>query len=92
VPDADGHITAVVSATDPGVVNWVGTGGFKDLLPMVRWQGMAPDGPDPRHELSIVPLRRLDEALKASIARIDPVARDVQLGDRRAAWARRISV
>ncbi|MBW8752742.1 MAG: hypothetical protein JF595_01105 [Sphingomonadales bacterium] len=91
VRDADGGITAVISAEDPGVANWVQTGGFKDLLPMVRWQGMAPGGVEPWHEMSIVPLGRLDAALGGAQPRMDVAARAKQLADRRGAWARRVS-
>jgi hypothetical protein len=90
-PDADGAVTMVISAEDPGVLNWVQTGGFKRLLPMVRWQGIASDSAEPWHEMCVVPLRGLDGVLGDGVRRIDAGARNRQFVERRAAWARRIS-
>lgn len=90
VADKDGFITAVISARDPGIANWVDTGGFKDLLPMIRWQGLGPGG-TPGHELQVVSVDRLDELLPANIARVTPAVREQQLADRQLAWQRRIS-
>jgi len=90
----DGTITTVVAARDPGIVNWVQTGGFQDLLPMIRWQGLpaAQGERAPVHWIDIVPLTELDRLLSADVARIDPVGRESQSAVRRAAWARRIAV
>lgn len=90
--DAQGVITAVVSAQDPGIVNWVQTGGNKHLLPMIRWQGLGPDSAAPWHEMRIVPLRDLAQALDGGSAEIDARARAAQLAARRSAWARRIAL
>lgn len=90
----DGTITTVVSARDPGVANWVQTGGFKDLLPMIRWQGLpaTQQRQGPIHWLEIVPLAELDRHLPADVARIDAAGREAQIAARHAAWSRRISV
>jgi hypothetical protein len=93
-PDGDGMITTVVSAQDPGIANWVDSGGFKDLLPMIRWQGL-PTGADedgPAHWLDIVPFAQLDRHLSHDVARVDGRQRQDQLAARRRDWARRVTV
>jgi hypothetical protein len=47
VPDADGAVTFVVSPTDPGVHNWIDTGGTHEGIFYFRWQGLPPDDPAP---------------------------------------------
>ena len=90
--DPDGRITAVISARDPGIGNWVQTDGLRDLLPMIRWQGLpaAPAGQGPAHRLDVVPFAQLDANLPAGIARVTATERAAQIAARRAAWARRI--
>jgi len=90
--DPDGRITAVISARDPGIGNWAQTDGLRDLLPMIRWQGLpaAPEGQGPAHRLDVVPFAQLDANLPAGIARVTATERAAQIAERRAAWARRI--
>jgi hypothetical protein len=92
VRSADGTITAVMSARDPGIANWVDTGGLRDLLPMIRWQGLptAEGAATPMHWLGVVSFAELDARLPADIARVTPQERAAQLSQRQAAWARRI--
>lgn len=45
--DADGSITLVVAPTDPGVHNWVDTGGLHEGIFYFRWQGLPPVDPAP---------------------------------------------
>ncbi|MGF7150159.1 hypothetical protein FHS96_003817 [Sphingomonas zeicaulis] len=94
VPDADGSITAVMSARDPGVANWVQTDGLRDLLPMIRWQGLPAmqAGAGPNHELTVVGMDELDGRLGGAVARLDRAARATQLADRLRDWSRRISL
>jgi len=90
--DADGWTTMVVSAQDPGVANWVQTGGFRDLLPIIRWQGLpqGEGGQEPMQEMSVVPLAEVEHHLSREILRLDPSARAAQLAARRAGWQRRV--
>ena len=85
------RVTMVVSAQDPGVANWVQTGGFRDLLPMIRWQGLPENGPGPAHEMTIVPLADIDRILPATVPRLTPDERAAQIEARRAAWRRRVT-
>lgn len=41
-PNADGSFTVVVSPQDPGVENWVNTGGLHEGVVFVRWAGFDP--------------------------------------------------
>ncbi|ATI80687.1 hypothetical protein [Sphingobium yanoikuyae] len=94
LPNGDGTITTVVSAHDPGIANWVETGGFKDLLPMIRWQGLSTGAEKngPAHWLDIVPLTKIDHHLSNDVTRISSEERARQLAVRRQGWARRITV
>ncbi|WP_404478895.1 hypothetical protein [Novosphingobium sp. BL-52-GroH] len=38
-PDADGGYTYVISPVDPGVANWIDTGGLHEGYFLARWQG-----------------------------------------------------
>lgn len=91
---ADGSITCVVSARDPGIANWIDTGGLIDTLPLVRWQGLPAtqvrDGPQLRCE--IVPFDALDARLPTDVARVGGEQRAAQLSARRAAYRRRITI
>lgn len=93
-PSGDGTITCVVSKRDPGIANWIDTGGYADLLPMVRWQGLPQlsRGEGPRHWLDIVPFAEIDRHLPDDVQRIDAAGRRAQLASRQAAWNRRIAV
>lgn len=47
VKDGDGSFTIVVGPTDPGVHNWVDTGGVHEGIFYFRWQGLPPSDPNP---------------------------------------------
>lgn len=93
-PNADGTISLLVSARDPGVANWVDTGGCKDLLPMIRWQGIpaTPLREGPRHWLDIVAFGEIDRHFPAAAGRIDATERAARLAMRRRDWDRRTTV
>ena len=93
-PNADGTISLLVSARDPGVANWVDTGGCKDLLPMIRWQGIpaTPLREGPRHWLDIVAFGEIDRHFPAAARRIDATERAARLAMRRRDWDRRTTV
>jgi hypothetical protein len=89
-PDADGWITCVASAEDPGIANWIDTGGFVETLPLVRWQGLPAEQVrgGPVCEVRIVPRDWLDAELPAA-KRIDPAERAHRIAERKAALLRR---
>lgn len=92
--DADGWTTMVISAQDPGVANWVQTGGFRDLLPMIRWQGLPErqEGQGPVQEMAIVPIAEIERHVPCSTPLLDPAARAARLEARRADWRRRVEL
>jgi hypothetical protein len=82
--DADGRLRYVVSASDPGVPNWLDTGGFATGYVFMRWQGLEaglgePDAPS----AEVVKLAALREKLPADTPRLDAEARARQLAARR---------
>lgn len=89
-PDADGWITAIVARKDPGVANWLDTGGFGRVLFFTRWQGLPREPVDggPATDVRVVKLSELPDTLRRSQP-IDPAARAASLAQRRAAWDRR---
>ncbi len=92
--DADGTISLVVSARDPGIANWVDTGGLRDLLPMIRWQGIPTTQvrEGPRHWLDIVPFAEIDRHIPADATRIDAAERAARIARRQREWDRRTTV
>ncbi|MFD2501526.1 hypothetical protein ACFSTI_25330 [Rhizorhabdus histidinilytica] len=92
--DADGTISLVVSARDPGIANWVDTGGLRDLLPMIRWQGIPTTQvrEGPRHWLDIVPFAEIDRHIPADTTRIDAAERAARIARRQREWDRRTTV
>jgi hypothetical protein len=93
IPDADGTITYVISARDPGVHNWIDTCGRRQLLLLYRWQGL------PREQLragpAIEPLRvvafdALAGALSRQTVTVTAQERRAQIERRAAGFARRV--
>jgi hypothetical protein len=89
-PNADGTVTAVIAARDPGVRNWLDTTGLHDGSMFVRWQQL-PDklAADARGVRSIA-LVKLD-ALPATLPRMTPLDRRDQQARRAADYARRFA-
>jgi hypothetical protein len=89
--NADGTITAVVAAKDPGISNWIETQGLRDVLVTGRWQSLPPqyvrNGPKLRTRL--VKLAELDKVLPKDIARCSPEERKERNARRLAAYTRR---
>lgn len=92
LPNADGTYTVVVSHVDPGVHNWVDTGGLHELLVVQRWQGLpkTPSGVGPTMQTRHVKVSALPGLLPAEMVRVTPEQRKQQLERRRAAYARRL--
>ena len=91
--DADGWIRLVASKQDPGVANWLDTGGLNTFLLLVRWQGLSPErsGDGPVCETDVV---KLDDVQKLCPEGplVDAKTRAEQIKQRVAAWNRRIAV
>lgn len=89
VPDADGAYHYVVSIRDPGVFNWIDTGGLHDLIANHRWQGL-PEHGAPDLSVRLVPFSRLREVLPPETCWVSPGDRKAQLAARRAGFERRL--
>ena len=92
VPDEDGRYTLVVAHRDPGVANWLDTGGLHEVYALHRWQGLPLEGGSPQApkiQSEVIKLRDLDSKLPAGVRRITPREREQQLERRRSAFQRR---
>jgi len=88
--DADGRFTYVIAHEDPGVHNWVDTGGLGELYGQHRWQGL-PRGnvPPPELSTSVVKLKDLEGALPRGVQMVTPSQRKQQLERRALEFKRR---
>lgn len=77
--DEDGKFRAVISPVDPGVPNWLDTGGHLQGSLMLRWMG-ADSAPEP--EVRIVNLDQLREQLPASTKVVSVLERQQALRER----------
>jgi len=86
IPNADGTYTFVISATDPGVYNWIDTVGQQEVVVQTRWQGLpaaAPqDGGPAVVSQHLVKLSELQTILPAGMPRITQAERAVQIRQR----------
>lgn len=94
VVDDDGWISLVIARNDPGIANWLDTGGLSTVLFMCRWQGL-PGGSvtvkanaGPRISAEKIKRSALPEALLRRQA-LDPVERTRRNTERLTAWNRR---
>lgn len=91
--DADGRFTFVIALRDPGVHNWLDTGGLHDVLVLHRWQGLSDaGGGSPAIESRKVKLADLASALPPGVVHVTPEERAGQIARRQAAYDRRFAV
>jgi hypothetical protein len=92
-PDQDGDFTFVVAHRDPGVHNWLDTGGLVHTIFGHRWQAFDRSGgaDAPWLEARLCGFDELERKLGDGVARIDAAGRARQLADRRAGFARRFA-
>jgi hypothetical protein len=88
-PDAHGLFTFVISAKDPGVINWLDSGGYNSGIVTLRWQGV-PQGA--AMDLAIRDIRLLKlSALDSSLSRVSPSARKEERRKRARDYAVRLT-
>jgi len=80
--DPDGKVRMIVAATDPGVPNWLDTGGNRRGIILLRWY-FSEAYPVP--EARVVPLDRLLAELPAGTPAVTPELRRAVIEDRRRA-------
>jgi hypothetical protein len=86
--NADGSLTFVIAARDPGVANWLDSCGLHQGSIFVRWQKLPPHLPADAvgvRSVRVVNIRDLDP----SLARITPQSRQQQTAQRAIFYARR---
>lgn len=92
IPDADGRYTFVVAHADPGVANWLDTGGLGEIFALHRWQGLPPEGSGhaaPTIRSEVIKLKDLESRLPPGVQRIGAAERRQVLEQRLAAYQRR---
>jgi hypothetical protein len=78
--DSDGRFRGVVAVRDPGVPNWLDTGGRLRGVMQGRWN-QASSAPHPK--VTKLPLSELRDHLPADTPRVTPAQRDASLRSRR---------
>ncbi|WP_264004632.1 cadherin-like domain-containing protein [Mycolicibacterium sphagni] len=89
--NADGETyTIVVSPTDPGVANWVSTGGLNQGTISIRFQDFDPDSDvDPTVSSQVVNLSDLATVLPAGTVYVTPDERAAQIANRQVGYNNR---
>jgi hypothetical protein len=94
-PNRDGSITYVIAARDPGVHNWLDTGGLHEGIIQVRWQG-TPAGvtalPDAITNARLIKLADLKNHLCEETVWVTPQGRKAQLDARHVSYQRRLAI
>lgn len=88
--DKDGRVRLVVARRDPGVWNWLDTGGFAKIFSILRWQKMNPAGRPIDAKLTMTTIDRLRESLPDETRWVGSDERATQLAERLASYRRRI--
>ena len=91
--DTDGRYTFVIAHADPGVHNWLDTGGLHEIFALHRWQGLPRESVALPHITSqVVPLKDLESALPAGVQTVTAVERTAQIERRRREFLRRFEI
>ncbi|MFO0690452.1 MAG: hypothetical protein U0900_17250 [Myxococcota bacterium] len=93
VANADGSITFVVSAKDPGVHNWLDPDGQSAGIVIGRWQVLPGevDASKAVREVRVVKQGALREALPPGTRFVTPAEREAQRGERARQYTRRLA-
>jgi hypothetical protein len=87
----DGSYTYVIAASDPGVSNWLDTGGLRTGKFLIRWQALKPgtEAKSAVRSVQVVKLSDLQSKLPGKLSPVSAVERRSQLQLRAASYARR---
>jgi hypothetical protein len=93
LPNANGAVVYVLSASDPGVHNWIDTVGLHEGWMLLRWQGVPPatDTAQLIRSVRTVRLDQLESALAPGTPMADLRSRSAQIKSRIAEHALRFS-
>ena len=83
--------TFVISKNDPGVANWVSTGGLNQGSISMRFQDLASDSDLPTASSQVVKLGELSTVLPAGTVFYDSTERALQLAERKAGFDKRFA-
>lgn len=91
--DEDGNFTFVIAHEDPGVHNWIDTGGLRRVIFGQRWQAFRRDTQNEEPWMSVqkVKFEEIDRELPDGVKRIDLDGRAAQLASRMTGFARRFN-
>jgi hypothetical protein len=93
LPNDDGTFTCVVSVKDPGVHNWIDTGGLHEVHTLQRWQGVAREmapGQAATIEGKLSTLKDVPRLLPKGAPTVTAAERRKQLEERQAAFMNRL--
>lgn len=91
----DGTITYVIAARDPGVHNWLDTGGLHEGIIQVRWQGTPATVttlPGGIVDAKLVKLSELKRHLPEETVWLTPAERKAQIEERHASYCLRLAL
>lgn len=88
VPNADGTITYTIAGHDPGVANWLDTGGLTDGFFQIRWQKL-PQTVDAGGAVKSARVIKIAD-LPRGAAPVSSAQRAIQAADRVTAYAHRL--
>ncbi|MBJ7341736.1 MAG: DUF1214 domain-containing protein [Mycolicibacterium sp.] len=92
IANSDGTYTLVISKTDPGVANWVSTGGLNQGTISMRFQDLDPDSADrPSVSSQVVALDQLPATLPPGTVYYTRAQRQAQLSVRKAGFDNRFA-
>jgi hypothetical protein len=92
-PSADGSVTYVISHSDPGVANWLSTGGLGEGFAIMRWQAVPASEPfDPLALARDFRVLKLSEVADLpGVPRFTPAQRQQQMTRRAAEYDTRVT-
>lgn len=92
--DENGNFTFAIGPTDPGIHNWLDTGGLHETILLHRWQGVPRATPEqlmPRLiSEELVKLSDIERATRGA-KKVTPAERGQQITQRKASYAARLS-
>ena len=90
IANPDGTYTFVIAKTDPGVANWISTGGLNQGTISIRFQDFDSTSQlEPGVSSEVVSLDQLGTTLPASTVYVTPQGRAIQIAERQLGYTRR---
>lgn len=92
IPNPDGSLTYALSPSDPGLANWIDTGGLNQGFLLLRWAAMPAqvDAKALLREVDVMKLSDIASRVPATVPRMDLAARARQVAQRTFDYDRRL--